>query len=208
MFQEIKDLMNGTEKLEVNKYRSNYGSDKKWTKKERTEEFKYQIVYTINKENVISKIWSNRNDNGHFGVCKFIFSNGAGFYCDFLGEYGLSQWAYSIEDTKENLPKIERTFRSKRFNDIKDAIQLDSSSYNIKIMKLFKKDFYNDFITEEIVNTEYILLPQSGTLLNELLTIKTLKQLKEKAKSIGIKGLSKFTSKNKNELQVLIDSKK
>lgn len=215
MFQEIKDLMNGTEKLEVNKYRSNYGSDKKWTKKERTDEFKYQIVYTINKENVISKIWSNRNDNGHFGVCKFIFSNGAGFYCDFLGEYGLSEWAYSIEDTVENLPKIERTFRSKRFNDIKDAIQLDSSSYNIKIMKLFKKDFYNDFIQlgrEEIVNTEYILLQQSGTSLNELLTniitIKTLKQLKEEAKSIGIKGLSKFTSKNKNELQVLIDNKK
>ena len=82
-------------------------------------------------------------------------------------------------------------------------------------MKLFKKDFYNDFIQlgrEEIVNTEYILLQQSGTSLNELLTniitIKTLKQLKEEAKSIGIKGLSKFTSKNKNELQVLIDNKK
>jgi hypothetical protein len=199
MFQEIKDLMNGNQKLEVNKYRSNYGSDKKWTKKERTEEFKYQIVYTINKENVISKLWSNRNDNGHFGVCKFIFSNGAGFYCDFLGEYGLSEWAYSIEDTEENLPKIERTFRSKRFNDIKDAIQLDSSSYNIKIMKLFNKDFYNEFLTDE--NKE-IERPEEVI---PIKNIKTLKQLKEEAKSIGIKGLSKFTSKNKNELQLLIN---
>ena len=153
MFQEIKNLMNGNEKLNIISSKSVYETRRKWISKKQSIEFKYSVVYTINKENVISKIWSNRNDNGHFGVCKFIFSNGAGFYCDFLGEYGLSEWAYSIEDTVENLPKIERVFRSKRFNDIKDAIQLDSSSYNIKIMKLFKKDFYNEFLTDETIIT-------------------------------------------------------
>ena len=33
-----------------------------------------------------------------------------------------------------------------KFNKIKLTIQLDSFNYNIKIMKLFKQDFYKDFI--------------------------------------------------------------
>ncbi len=201
MFQEIKDLMNGEQKLTLIHSESKYEIRRKWMSKTKTDEFKYPVIYTINKENVISKIWSNRNDNGHFGVCKFIFSNGAGFYCDFLGEYGLSQWSYSIEDTKENLPKIERTFRSKRFNDIKDAIQLDSSSYNIKIMKLFRKDFYNDFLTDETTaNTEQVITTENKTQPIKVLHDLKISELKNIARTEGIKGYSKYTTETKNEL--------
>ena len=91
-------------------------------------------------------IYSNTDKKGHYGLSKFIFSNGAGFLCDKDGLYGLSQWSYCIYDDKDNLDNIEKAFRSKKFNDIKKAIHLDSCSYNIKVMKLFKKDFYKEFI--------------------------------------------------------------
>ena len=153
MFAEIKQLItNNNNKLDVNYYRSNYGADKKWVKKIKNDEFKYPVVYSINKENNLSLCYSNTNDNGHFGHSKFIFSNGAGFYCDDSGSYGLTQWAYCIYDTKENLPLIEKTFRSTQFIKIKNAIHLDSSSYNIKVMKLFKKDFYKNFIENLVEN--------------------------------------------------------
>ncbi len=37
-------------------------------------------------------------------------------------------------------------FRHDKFKIIKNAIQLDSSFYNIKVMKLFKKDFWEEFL--------------------------------------------------------------
>ena len=111
-------------------------------------DFKYPVVYSINKENKLSLCYSNTNENGHFGKSKFIFSNGAGFYCDINGDYGLTQWSYCIYDEKDKLELIEQAFRSKKFIKIKEAIHLDSSSYNIKVMKMFKKDFYKDFIKD------------------------------------------------------------
>jgi len=53
----------------------------------------------------------------------------------------LTQWAYCIYDDEKNLELIEKVFRSSKFNKIKNSIQMDSSSYNIKVMKLFKKTF-------------------------------------------------------------------
>jgi hypothetical protein len=44
----------------------------------------------------------------------------------------------------KNLELIENVFRNSNFIKIKDAIHLDSSSYNIKVMKLFKKNFYKE----------------------------------------------------------------
>ena len=146
-FTELKEISNKKdEKLDIHNYRSNYGADKKWVNKIKNKEFIYPVVYSINKNNELSLYYSNTNQNGHFNKSKFIFSNGAGFYKDNDGEYGLTQWAYCIYDIPQNLEKIEKAFRSSKFNKIKKAIQLDSSSYNIKVMKTFNKDFYKDFI--------------------------------------------------------------
>jgi len=156
MFEELKLLMNNNDKLDVNYYRSNYGADKKWVNKILNLEYKYPVVYSINKNNQLSLKYSNTNQNGHFTLTKFIFSNGAGFYCDIKGEYGLTQWAYCIYDNIEILPLIERTFRSDKFKIIKNAIQLDSSSYNIKVMKLFNKNFYLDFIDDNFLQHQHL----------------------------------------------------
>ena len=148
MFQEIKELVaqNDEPLLDVNYYRSNYGADKSWVAGKMDEIFQYPVVYSINKNNALSLKYSNKNTNGHFGLSKFIFSNGAGFYCDEFGTYGLTQWAYCIYDEPENLKKLETMFRNQNFQKIVEALHLDSSSYNISIMKLFKKDMYKLFM--------------------------------------------------------------
>jgi hypothetical protein len=142
--QKITGINNNT--LDVNYYRSNYGADKKWVSKINNDEFKYPVVYTINKSNVLSLRYSNTNKNGMFNKSKFIFSNGSGFYCDKNGEYGLTQWSYCIYDNKDVLQNIEKAFRSNEFQKIIESIKLDSSNYNINVMKLFRKDFWKEFV--------------------------------------------------------------
>lgn len=103
MFNEIYNLLEkNNNTLDVNYYRSNYGADKKLVSKNKNNEFKYPVVYLIKKNNELSLKYSNTNEKGYFGKSKFIFSNGAGFYCDKNGEYGLTQWAYCVYDDKKS----------------------------------------------------------------------------------------------------------
>jgi hypothetical protein len=148
MFDKIQKIteINNNNTLDVNYYRSNYGADKKWVSKIKNDEFKYPVVYTINKSSVLSLRYSNTNKNDMFNKSKFIFSNGAGFYCDKIGEYGLTQWSYCIYDNKDVLQNIEKAFRSNEYKKIIESIKLDSSNYNINVMKLFKKEFWKEFI--------------------------------------------------------------
>ena len=146
LFKQIKSLIIHTNDcLDVNYYRSNYGADKKWVSKTENSEFKYPVIYSINKSNNLSLKYSNTTKKGMFGKSKFIFSNGAGFYCDKNGDYGLTQWAYCIYDNPDVLNNIDKAFRNIDFHRIIQAIKLDSSSYNIKVMKMLKKDFWKDF---------------------------------------------------------------
>jgi hypothetical protein len=101
---------------------------------------------SIKKEGELALSWSNITSKGHYGIPKFIFTNGAGFCNDIKGEYGISQWGSGIVDTPENLVLIDKAFRSPKFLEMKKAIQVDSSNYNIKIMRLFKKDFWRKFL--------------------------------------------------------------
>jgi len=147
LFNNIKNLMNTNDKLNITRDRSLYPTEnKKLVKKIKDNEYKYPLVYTINKSNQMTLRYTNDNTKGHFGYSKFIFSNGAGFYCDKDGKYGLTEWSYCIYDEIKNLDNIEKAFRNNKFNKIINAIQLTSNKYNINVMKLFKKDFYKDFI--------------------------------------------------------------
>ena len=126
--------------------KSLYETRKKWMSNTETNTFKYPCIYTINIKNEISKKWSSINDNGHFGITKFIFSNGYGYYKDYIGEYGLTEWAYAIECNKEDMDNIEKMFNSTKFKNIIDAINLTSNKYNYNVLKEFKKDFWKEFI--------------------------------------------------------------
>jgi hypothetical protein len=77
--------------------RNNYGADKIWISKIETKEFKYPVVHSTPKEGH-RIIWSNRNDNGHYGIKKVIFGE-SGIYnpiIDIDGKYALSECAIGI----------------------------------------------------------------------------------------------------------------
>lgn len=132
--------------VEIIHSESDYEVRRQWMSKVKTETHVHPVVLSIKKEGEIALSWSNITSKGHYCIPKFIFSNGAGFCSDIKGEYGISQWGSGIVDTPENIPLIERVFRNPKFVEIKKAIQVDSSNYNIKIMRLFKKDFWRKFL--------------------------------------------------------------
>lgn len=107
---EIVKLFASSEKVKFIHSSSAYEHRYKWTSSEKTNEFIYPIVYTLSKSGKNKIWWSSRNDNGHFGIPKVIWSNGAGtdIIIDETGEYGMTQWAYAISDKPENLPLIKK----------------------------------------------------------------------------------------------------
>ena len=126
---------------------SSYEPRRKWMSKTESNEYKYPCIYSINKKNEASLKWSKINDKGHFGVSKFIFSNGYGSIRDSKGEYGLTQWAYAIKcKSEEEMDEVEKAYNSAAFNNIVDAIQLTSNKYNYKVIKLFKRNFWREFV--------------------------------------------------------------
>ena len=154
-FELLKNMCNHNIKCDIWRYRSLYSTEnKKLVSKIQTNTFIYPLIYTINKNNQITFRYTNDNTKGIFNKSKFIFSNGAGFTCDPDGQYGLTEWAYCIYDNPENLDKIMKCFRNNNFKKIIDAIHLDSASYNIKIMKLFKKDFYEEFQEDNLIEDD------------------------------------------------------
>tara|TARA_R110002074_G_scaffold383207_1_gene563419 strand:+ start:50 stop:1369 length:1320 start_codon:yes stop_codon:yes gene_type:complete len=145
-FDLLYKITNNKNKIKLLHSESSYEPRKKWMSNEKNEEFKYECVYTINKKNILSLKYSKINTNGHFNITKLIFSNGSGLYLDINGDYGLTQWASAIVDDINILRNINELFKNNKFTKIIKAIQLNSSKYNIKVMKLFNKDFWKEFI--------------------------------------------------------------
>jgi hypothetical protein len=95
-------------------------------------------------------LWFSKYKEGHFGIPKLIWSNGritsVGSFLDLKGEYGLTQFAYAIADEKENLPLIKKAFDSDKFRIIMQSCAVGQLLINYKIISLFRKDFWREFI--------------------------------------------------------------
>jgi hypothetical protein len=134
--------------------RSDYGTDKINISKTQSEEFPYPVVYSILSNGTVNLMYSSTNTKGHFGIPKLILGNGANPTCfiDYNGEYGMTQFAYGIVDTVENLEKIKKVITSKDFQKINLATKYVATAGNPlvypKIIRLFKKDFWKEFINE------------------------------------------------------------
>jgi len=131
--------------------RSDYGHDKKHISKVQTLEHIHPVVYTIKKDGEIRLIWSNTQTNGHYGIPKIIWSNGVSSpIIDLDGTYGVSDYSYAIIDKPENLEKIQIAMISKRFLSLMEVAEGPGQSgvYKHRIITLFKKDFYKQFVDE------------------------------------------------------------
>jgi len=146
-----KLLTNGSENrvYTIHSY-SSYETRKPWVSKSKNETFKYPVVYTVPKGDTLNLMYSSRNDRGHFGLTKLIWSNGritsVGSVIDNEGEYGLTQFSYAIVDTPENLPYIKSAFDSKEFRKIMELCSVGDMSINRKVIATFRKDFWKEFI--------------------------------------------------------------
>ena len=112
-------------------------------------EFKYPCSYTINSESE-PKLWYSSIKKEFFGTPKLIWSNGRissiGSYIDDKGEFGLTQYSYAIVDEVKNLPLIKKAFDSKEFRTLMEHCAVAQNTINYKIISLFKKDFWKEFI--------------------------------------------------------------
>ena len=145
--------------------RTNYGSDKKgsgdyesrkgWVSSEKTDEFKYQLIHSTNKDkidkktgNIISGIrymYSSRNDNGHFGIPKVIFGDSGinDVIIDLNGEYGMTNHAMAIEiSTKKEGVELKKYLLSENFKKILNAFSWSNFQIDWRLFTYFKKDFY------------------------------------------------------------------
>ena len=137
---------NREENINVIYSRSLYGTDKKHMSKIKTEECKYPCVYTVNSKSEITYYYSSKQ-HGHYKIPKVIWSNGGnpGSYIDINGEYALTQFAYAIVDTPENLQKIKEVFDSKEFRDLMELSTFGQGHINYKVISIFKKEFWKEF---------------------------------------------------------------
>jgi hypothetical protein len=137
----------GEERVQILHDYSSYETRKKWMSKEKTSEYKYPCCYTITTKDGINLLYSSEK-KGHFDIPKVIWSNGLGTYpvIDENGDYGLTQFSYAIIDNKNNLKHIKNALDNKSFIKLMEYVKFTNNKYNYKVIALFKKDFWKQFI--------------------------------------------------------------
>jgi hypothetical protein len=212
-FDRINSIIakTGEEKCNVLHDYSSYETRKKWMSRTKTSDKIHPCVYTVNHINEIKPFYSSEKKE-HFGISKLIWSNGRisslGSYIDADGLYGLTQFAYAIVDTPENLIPIKNVFDSRDFRKLMEHCSVGQNTINYKAIALFKKDFWKTFELHPSV------LPQPATVvepITQLIVVATTTQpdykkmkvadLKQLCKDRKIKGI---TRKSKEELIVML----
>ena len=136
------------EKCQVLYSRNNYGADKKWISKTETTEYKYPVLHSTPKDKP-RFVWSNRNDNGFYGIKKVIFGE-TGInnpIIDIDGKYAMTQGAMAI--IIDNIAEGEilvKVLSSTILNKIIKACLWSSFRIEWGMFKDFKKDFWKELI--------------------------------------------------------------
>jgi hypothetical protein len=213
-FNLIQALTNSPIKCTIVHSESAYECRKPWISTTKNGEFVNPVVYSVNRQNVEKLRWSKRTDRGHFGIPKVIFGSGAtGFIIDETGKYGLTQWAKAISDDVANLKHICDVLNSVEFMKVIRACSIGKAEINIKVLRLFNKDFWKHFQTptttlkvkpslpvNEIVNTDPVVQPVVPTTQPDYKKMK-VSDLKQLCKDRKIKGI---TGKSKEELIAML----
>lgn len=138
----------GEEKCEVIYNRTNYGHDKNWISKVKSDVYQYPCIYGLTQKSGLKFLYSSVNDKGHFGIKKVIvpLSKYTDAFIDKNGEYGLCEFAFGIKfDTLEEADGIKKAVMSDGFKKIWQATEWIANSKEWRIFKSFKKDWWKEF---------------------------------------------------------------
>jgi len=152
MYKTYEKLIakNNEETIKILHSESDYAHRKEYVGSEQTEEFKYPIVYLTYKDGSFKLQYSTTKEKGHFGIPKVIWSNGISTpIIDENGKYGLSEYCSAIIDEQKNLSFIQKALAHPDF--IKLMSFADGKTgcrqrYNYKVIALFRKDFWKEFL--------------------------------------------------------------
>lgn len=163
LYHHCKSHMSRT-KTDVLYSRSLYGIDKNHMSRTEDEIYKYPTVYLISSKNKFTFFYSSiqHDDDRHFGVPKLIWTNGSikssQSYLDETGEYALTEFAYAIVDTIDNLKLIKAVFDSKKFRDLMLSCAMGQAHINFRVIREFKKDWWVGFLNESKIEIGAIFL--------------------------------------------------
>lgn len=149
-YDKIVSLLakNGEDVVKIIHSYSEYETRKPHIRKEKIGNFIYPCAYIVKTDNSLELVYSNVK-KAHFGTPKLIWGNGGcgmGSFLDRDGKYGLTQFCYAIVDDSKNLNDIKKSFDSEEFRNLMKCCADNSGNINRKVLALFRKDFYKDFI--------------------------------------------------------------
>ena len=136
---------------------SSYEHRKKWMSHVKNTEFKYPCIHSTPQKG-IRYMYSNTNQNGHFGVSKIIFGE-TGIYnaiIDLKGKYGLTNGCIGIKINKQNAEQYKRFLESNKMHNIISSCSYSSFRVDWNIFRYFKKDFWKEFLNDEDNDSEIV----------------------------------------------------
>lgn len=149
------------EKCKIIISKNAYETRKKWISKIETKEYKYPVVNST-PQNGHKIIWSNKNDNGFYGVKKIIFGE-SGIHnpiIDIDGKYAMSENAMAIIiDDKLEGENLSKCLCSTIFNKIIKACLWSSFRIEWGMFKDLKKNFYELLDDKKLQQSNKIVEP-------------------------------------------------
>jgi hypothetical protein len=146
LFDTIRSLLSTADedRCEIIRDRSNYGSDKSHVSKHRSNVNKYPVVYSINRQDVPTLLWSSCNTKGHFGIAKVIYGGGATGFISDHGVYGLTEWSKGIVAPVEEHEHMIHVLKTDIFRKIILALSVSKAEINTNIIRLFRAQWWTD----------------------------------------------------------------
>lgn len=152
MFKEIKSLFakNPEDRIHFI-YNCSYHTVSGPVSSVKDEIYKYPCLQNISsKDDKPSCVYySSTKEKGHFGTPKVIFGvQVSGVFIDKKGEYGMCEHCSAIVDDVDNLDNIKIAMKSDKFIELMKMCDVGGNRdrYNRKIIALFRKDFWKEFI--------------------------------------------------------------
>jgi hypothetical protein len=122
-------------------------SRQKYVSSTEDDNFQYPLIHSTPKKGV-RKMYSKKNDLGHFGVRKVIFGE-TGIHnaiIDMKGEFGMTQQAMAIcVSNRKEAKAVKRALESAEFKNILQACSWSNFRIDWRMFKSFKKDWYKYF---------------------------------------------------------------